>query len=124
MVRNMAVLVINGVTISPDPNQFQWVLTDLSSDNSGRSASGTMMKDRIAQKVKISPQWAFLTQAQALTLLQALNANIFFTVTYPDPLQGTTVTNTFYVGDRTVPMFSYQNGVAGWENIAFDLIQE
>jgi len=120
----MSVLVINGVTISPDPNQFQWVLTDLSSDNSGRSANGTMMKDRIAQKVKISPQWAFLTQAQASTLLQALNANIFFTVTYPDPLQGTTVTNTFYVGDRTVPMFSYQNGVAGWENIAFDLIQE
>jgi hypothetical protein len=120
----MAVLLINGVTISPDPSEFTWTLSDLSSDNSGRSASGTMMKDRIAQKVKLACKWPFLSQSQASSLLQAVNASIFFSVTYPDPMQGATVTGTFYVGDRTTPMFSYQSGAAGWENIAFDLIQQ
>lgn len=119
----MAVLQINGVNVV-NPTQLTWTLSDISSDNSGRNSAGSMMKDRIAQKVKLSCQWAFLSQADAATLLQAINTNIFFSVTYPDALQGRTVTNTFYVGDRTVPMFSFQNGVSGWQNIAFDLIQQ
>jgi hypothetical protein len=119
----MAILQIGGSSV-PDPSEFTWTLTDLSSDNSGRNAAGSMMKDRIAQKVKLACKWPFLTQAQAASLLQAVNATIFFTATYPDPMAGVTATNTFYVGDRTTPLFSYQGGAAGWENIAFDLIQK
>lgn len=119
----MSVLQIGGVSVS-DPSEMTWTLTDISSDSSGRNAQGDMLKDRIAQKVKLSCKWAYLSQANAAGLLGAVNANIFFSVTYPDPLQGATVTRTFYVGDRTAPLFAVQNGVPGWQNIAFDFIQK
>lgn len=119
----MSVLQISGATVS-DPSEMTWTLTDLSSDNSGRNAQGDMLKDRIAQKVKLSCKWAYLSQSDAATLFQKVNASIFFSVAYPDPLQGTSVTATFYVGDRTAPMFCYKNGVPGWKDIAFDFIQK
>ena len=119
----MSVLQIGGVAVS-DPSEMTWTLTDLSSDNSGRNAAGDMLKDRIAQKVKLSCKWAYLSQSDAATLFQKVNTSIFFSVTYPDPLQGTNVTSTFYVGDRTAPMFYYKNSIPGWKDIAFDFIQK
>lgn len=119
----MAILQVGGAAVV-DPAELTWTLSDISSDNSGRNAAGDMLKDRIAQKVKLACKWAFLTQAQAASLLQAVNATIFFTATYPDPMQGANATHTFYVGDRTTPMFSCQNGVPGWKDIAFDFIQK
>lgn len=119
----MSVLTIGGSAVA-DPSEMTWTLTDISSDSSGRNAQGDMLKDRIAQKVKLSCKWAYLSQTDAAGLLGAVNASIFFSVAYPDPMQGNTVARTFYVGDRTAPLFAVQDGVPGWQNIAFDFIQK
>lgn len=103
----MAMLKINGVAIK-DPSTFNWGLSDLSSEESGRSTNdGKMNKDVIAQKRQLDITWANISPSDASTILKAVNyttVGSFFSVTYPDTMEGTNLTKDFYVGDRKAPM--------------------
>lgn len=112
-------LKINGVAVAT-PKKMEIDISDLDGETT-RNANGNMIRDRIAVKRKISCEWPALTPAQSSALLNAV-AGVFFTVEYPDPKDGR-VTKTFYVGDRSTPMFRYKNGQPMWENLTMNFVE-
>ena len=109
---------IGGVTVT-QPAEVTYNRYDLDSEDSFRSLSGEMQRDRITVKVKLECRWNGLTAQQMRQLLQAMD-DVFFDINYFDPYQGSYVTKTFYVGDRSTPVYSM---VAGGQ-ILFCIILE
>lgn len=120
----MALLKINGVNV-PDPIQLTVNYMDLSSDNSGRTLNGTMIKDIVSRKTSLNCVWNALTWNEASVLLNAVEQSVFLTVVYPDPkFPNSPRTKVFYVGDRSSPSVSIVGGKAIWSGISFDLIEK
>lgn len=120
----MAILKINGVAIH-DPSSLEWALQDLDSeDGAGRNQSGTMFRDRIAIKRKVSCQWPPMTPSEMSKILKAMDS-VFFTLTYPDAHDGAERTGEFYVGDRTAPMYMWSEEKQKylWEGLSADFIE-
>lgn len=115
-------LKINGVPIKT-PSVFQPDIYDIDGE-SARNALGDMLRDRVAVKRKLICEWGPLTMAEISTLLQAVQS-VFFSVTYPDPMTGsTTETKTFYVGDRTSPLLLIKDGHYLWKGLKMNLIEK
>lgn len=121
------VLEINGVPVK-DPSAYAWEWYDLSSEDvAGRAESGQNNKDIIAQKVKLTLQWDFLTFAEAATILRmSVGGNLsapqpYLSVKYFDIARNAWRTMTATVGDRTAPMYNFTLGRV--ENVAFNLIE-
>ena len=113
-------LKINGVAIAT-PKSFQVDISDLDGET-GRNANGTLIRDRIATKRKLSCAWPSLSMGEVSTLLQAVE-NKSFTVEYPDPMAGANMTKTFYVGDRQMPVYMKKNGQVVWEGLTMNFIE-
>ena len=113
-------LKINGILIKPTPQEMQVMINDVDGEST-RNARGDMVRDRIAVKRKISLKFPPLTDSQIQTILNA-TSNEFFTVEYPDPVLGIT-TKTFYVGDRTAPIYSRHKNFCYWTDLSFNLIE-
>ena len=111
---------INGVII-PTPSSMEVTLMDIDSD-SYRNANGQLVRDRVAVKRKVTCAWNWLSVADAATLLTA-GEDEFFEMTYLDPKAGENVTKTFYVGDRTSPVYSLVDGKEGWKGIQMAFTQ-
>lgn len=116
----MAVLKINGVEILA-PSDIQIGIMDLS--KAERNARGTMIIERIATKRKLEVSYNYASKTELSTLLAQLSDDVFFTVTYHDPLTGSTRTGTFYVGDRNVGVIDFINGVPRYKDVKFSLIE-
>ena len=118
----MALLIINGVTVKT-PTAMSVTVSDLDGETT-RNAKGELIRDRIGIKRKVECEWKYLTQSQISTLLNAVN-NVFFSVTYQDPLSGM-ITKTMYVGDRSAPMYRYGNGGSSilWEGLKMNFIEK
>jgi len=114
---------INGITIKT-PSSCTWGLQDLSSEDSGRTLDGIMHKDVIAQKRKLDCSWNGLSQSEAATLLQAVNASVFMSVTYDDPLTGAELTRTFYVGDKSAPVQIWTLNNKRFSSVSFNFIEK
>lgn len=110
---------INGTTI-PTPSDYKPSIQDIS--KAERNANGDMIIERIATKRKLELSWVHLSQEELQQLLQ-LVAPIFFTVSYPDPQDGSTRTGTFYCGDRSTGALDYRNGRVRWKDIKFNLVE-
>lgn len=113
-------LKINGVAIAT-PKVFKVRLHDIDGETY-RNAKGELMRDRIGTKRKLECEWPPLNMIQISTLLKAVKDE-FFVVEYPDPYEGTTVTKTFYVGDRTAPMLMQKDGQILWEGLSMNFIE-
>jgi hypothetical protein len=50
-------------------------------------------------------------------------ANTYFEVYYPDPVEGSYQTKTFYVGDRPCPAAFEKGGKLFWQGIEVTLIE-
>jgi len=104
------------------PSSITWGLQDVSAGDAGRTQSGLMYKQRITQKRKLSLSWKGVTAAAAAQILTAFN-NEYIKVKYPDAMTGTTVTKTFYVGDRSAPVYMYTSAKKIYQDISFDIIE-
>lgn len=93
-------LKMNGIEVA-SPVSSSWSLSDLSSEESGRSTrTGVMTKDVIAQKRTRSIQWANLTEAEAVQIAHfCKKKSVTIRLTYFDVTEGATVTRLFYTGD-------------------------
>ena len=100
---------INGVPVT-QPAEVTYQRYDLDSEDSFRSLSGEMQRDRVTTKVKLECRWNALTASQMSQLLQAMD-DVFFNIYYFDPHDGQHTTKTFYVGDRSAPVYSMVAGV-------------
>lgn len=118
----MSVLIISGIEMPP-PTDYQVGIMDLDGKTT-RTADGSLKRDRIAVKRKIEVLYAFITQEELQTVLQAISP-VFFPVVYLDPQDGGTKTGVFYTGDRTVAGVGYSGGkITHWKDLKFSLVEQ
>ncbi len=120
---------INGVALDgnylPEPAHGGAIFSvqDIDSAETGRNQEGTMMRDRIATKIKWQFTFPPLNRVLCANLLNALS-DVTFELEYPDPYKAAgTSTATCYVGDRTTPIYSTASEMPMWENIAFSIVE-
>lgn len=120
---------INGVPLDghslPEPAHGGAIFSvqDIDSAETGRNQMGLMMRERVATKVKWQLTFPPLNRAMCSALLNAI-ADVTFELEYPDPYKASgTTTKTFYVGDRTMPIYSIASGMPMWENISFSVVE-
>ena len=114
-------MTINGVQVT-QPATVSYDRYDMDSEESFRGLDGTMQRDRIATKVKLNCQWNALTASQMKQLLGSME-DVFFPIYYYDPLEGYT-TKTFYVGDRSAPVYSIANGKIIFKSFSANFIEK
>lgn len=120
----MSILLIDDNDII-DPQTMTWDLYDLDSeDGAGRNQEGLMFRDRVAVKRKLSCTWGPLEPEQMAELLQAMDP-VFFVLTYPDAHDGEVREGTFYVGDRSAPVYMWNEakGKYLWEGLSANFIE-
>lgn len=103
-----------GVTISREP---------IWSAATGRTASGKMVGAIVARKTTLKIKWPPLTMTQAATILTALTAHDFLSVSFTD-MTGTTRNLTMYAGTPSFTQYSWANGMRYVINGAVDLIEQ
>lgn len=114
------IMSVDGVAVR-SPSVYQWNLQDVSSPDAGRTEDALMHKKRIAQKVKLQLAWNNIRIEDASAILNAFDDE-YVEVCYLDPKAGGYLTKTFYVGDRSSPM--YNNTCNVWSNVAFNIIEQ
>lgn len=110
---------VNGASI-PCPSSYTWELEDISASDAGRTEDTVMHKNRIGQVVALNLSWQNISTAKASQILNAFNPE-YISVNYLDPKSGGYVTSTFYVGNRSAPMYNATLGL--WSNVSFKIIK-
>lgn len=112
-------LYIDGVKV-PTPQTYGWSVEDLDGEEgTGRDQEGTMFRDRVATKRKLTLTWPPLSVADTSRLLKALRP-VFVEVRYLDAYEGGYVTKTFYAG----PQSANCGHRANWLGIKANLIEK
>lgn len=115
----MAVLKIGGAEM-PVPSSMSPMMYDIT--EAERDSTGTMHIDLVATKYKLECTWAYLTQAQMTTILNAIKS-ITFSITFTDPETGSTKTMSVYKGDRSIPILRIVNGVNEYKDFKVNFIE-
>ena len=113
---------INGANIK-QPAEVTYNRYDLDSEESFRSLSGEMQRDRVAVKVKLECRWNGLTAQEMSAILKSMDA-VFFDINYFDPFIGGYTTKTFYVGDRSAPVYSVAGGKVIFKSFSANFIEK
>lgn len=114
-------LKINGVAVAT-PSSFKVDIQDLDGETT-RNAKGNLLRDRITVKRKLNCEWPPLKNSQISTLLKSVSS-VYFTVEYPDPVEGRRLSKTFYVGDRSTPMYYIDSkGNPLWKGLTMNFIE-
>ena len=71
----------------PSPSSYQFILSDVSKADSGRTEDGKMWKEKIGQLVKIELEWSYLTIEQMSEVLTAFDPE-YIEVEYLDAKLG------------------------------------
>lgn len=102
------------------PSQYKWEQIDVSASDAGRTEDGLMHKKKIRTVDGITLEWAYPTTTELTAILAAFSAE-YISITYLSPTAGDFVTKTFYVGDRSSPM--YNSTLNRWENVSFKIVE-
>ena len=105
----------------PQPASMEVEIEDISERDAGRTADTYMQKKTMRTICALSLSWHNLHTLNASAVLKTFNPKEYFRVTYLDPYEGSYQTKTFYLGNRTVPMYSAELDV--WSNISFKLVE-
>lgn len=117
-------LKINDTVMAASPKAFTVTTMDLDDgETTTRTADGILHRDRITVKRQVEIEWPALTWDKIAAILQSM-ADTFFQFYYPDPMEGTYVTKTFYVGNRPCPLAHERNGQMYWEGLKVTLIEK
>ena len=118
------ILKVNG-RILPTPSEMSFTLQDYDSENSKRTISGKMTRDRIrANTLKISVSFAPLFGDELKRIIDAVTPQ-FFNVEVLDPRTNTIQTLEMYCGDKafdTLRIFM-DNGKVKYSGLSFNLIE-
>lgn len=95
------------------------------SEDTGRTANGSMTGTIIAIKTKLSIRWPPLTPAQVAVIEGAVSdgGNPFVPVKFTDAT-GATVTKTMYFGTPTYTYYSWVNGMQYIKDVSVDAIEK
>ncbi len=98
----MALIQINGVDMPP-PVEYSVSLQDIDSENTRRTETGVLQRDRVRAGVyKIEVKW-LVTKTQLKTITDALKP-AKFSVMFFDPTTSTNPTRSMYCGDRNADL--------------------
>ena len=111
---------VGGVAFNHCPSSYQWELEDISAADAGRTEDTLMHKNRIGQIVKLELAWQNVPTSTVSAVLSAFNPE-YVSVRYLDAMAGGYLTKTFYVGNRTSPLYNATLGL--WSNVSFNLIE-
>lgn len=93
-------LIKVGSTDLPAPVEYSVTLQDIDSDNTKRTETGLLQRDRVRAGVyKIQAKW-IVTKTQLKTITDAI-APAKFSITFFDPTTSTNPTKNMYCGDRS-----------------------
>lgn len=118
----MALLIINGVTL-PEPTEYRVMLQDFDGENTSRSETGMLHRDRIRSGVyKIEVGW-IVTKEQLKIIIDAVTS-ARFSVNFFDPTKSSRSTAWMYVGDRSGSLkANAKNGNESLWYLSFSLIE-
>jgi hypothetical protein len=127
----------NGIALKA-PKTFKVDSDDLEGEKSRRTASGTMIRDRIRPRLRtIDIAWDAMNRADMATLINHFNSDAAFTVSniygyatynvpkgfivieYPDPYITGDIKRVFFVKSRSTPMFNSLLGY--WDGLSLTL---
>ena len=112
---------ISGEGFNPSKCTYEYETFD--GENAGRTLDGTMHRDVIATKVSLQLEWNSIGVNEMKRLLNAMDKP-FFEVEYFDPKKGDFISDRFYCGSRTVPVYSFVNGQVKYDSgFSVNLIQ-
>lgn len=115
------IITIDGTQIK-SPSKLKPGIFRLS--KSGRLASGKMTIDLIAIKRRIDLTWDAISGDDMAQILDLLDANVFYTVTFPDPkTPGAQATMKAYVGDINLDLFR-NDGKRVWKGVTLPFIEQ
>lgn len=116
-----AFITINGQAFTPSACTFRYQDLDY---ESGRAMDGNMQRNKITTKVSLDLSWNAINVQEMSRILKAIKST-FFEVMYFSPEEGTFVTSTFYVSEKTVPIYSYVNGKIKYNSgFSFSMIEK
>lgn len=113
-------LKANGVRL-PTPTDYTPGIEEIS--KAERNAAGTMVKDVIAFKDKLTLVWQNLTQEE-LSLLTSVKKKNSVMLEYISMETGTKITGHFYTGSIQATGIQYRNGkIEYWKDVKMNFIE-
>lgn len=120
-------LEIDGVDIVPYISfnrGFLWQRTDVDGEGAGRMLDGTLVRNRMATKIRLDITCRPLTDSEARLVLSAIMPE-WVTVKYHDPQTGSDVTKTMYSNNNPAQfLIKRKHGEDLWGGITFPLIEK
>lgn len=115
-----ATITANGVTL-PSPEEIGTSEEIIWSSNTGRSTTGLMIGDVVAEKRTLNIRWGVLTAAEYDTVRANIRSGFHpFTLT----VDGVSATITSYRGAITATMLGTYGGVTYYRDAAVSVIQQ
>lgn len=114
---------IEGISV-PIPDNYSQVITDLSSDETGRTLDGIMHKDVIATKVSAPFEWSEMEWNTASQLARAVDGKSSIDVKFMDVRNPYRMTSkVVYVGDRTFEPVDFDTDGKVYWRVSFSEIE-
>ena len=101
----------------PSPAKFNVNIEDRG-DDSALNVLGQRVVDRLAVKRVMDVTWPYLTGEHAAALMAAVTEGVFFTVVYPDPMDGGLRETQCRALERSAKLFRLADGSAIWTDVA------
>lgn len=115
---------INNVDMTPyiaAKNGIKWTRNDLEAPNAGRLLNGTMMRGRVAIKMKLEVTCRPLTKSELSTVLNLIKPE-FVTVYYDDPQDGVSIRTMYSNNVPATFLVKRSNGEERW-TLTFPLVE-
>ena len=117
----MAMLVV-GSTSLPNPTDYKVMRADIDSENTGRTESGVLQRDRIRSGVYKVETTFRVTRTDLKTITDAI-APVSFSCTFFDPTTSSSPTKTMYAGDRSASLIQSVDGGESYWDLTVSLIE-
>lgn len=114
---------IAGISV-PIPDNYSQVITDLSSEESGRTNDGKMHKDIIAVKCSVPFEWSMMEWNTAAALAVAVDGKESVPCKFMDVRKPYAMTQaTVYLGDRTFSPTDFNSDGEVYWSVSFSQIE-
>ena len=117
-------LTINGVDMTPyiALGGIKWQRYDVDSPETGRTLDGVMHRGRVTTKIRLDITCRLLKAGEASIVLNAILPE-YVSVTYDDPMYGTTTKTMYSNNNPAVYQFKRPNGDEYWSGVTFPLVE-
>lgn len=114
-------LVVQGISL-PEPSKMDQSDYDLS--DSDRNAKGKMVATIIREDIhKLECQWSVLRPDEYMIIRNAIRGKFGLSVQYFIADQNASGSLDMYVGDRTTPVYTYENGKPVYKGFKMNFIE-